>query len=72
MALSKTEIYSSSTYDRICKFAEGVRIQLVQARNMKLVKLLSRYATVDEGIAWGKGYQMARQRTPVEPAEIGP
>jgi hypothetical protein len=44
-----------STYDRICMLAEGVRLQLVQAQNMKLAKLLSRFVPVGEGITWGKG-----------------
>jgi hypothetical protein len=44
-----------STHEHICMLAEGVRLQLLQVRNMKLAKLLSRFVPVEEGITGGKG-----------------
>ena len=52
---SKPKYMHQSTYDRICMLVEEVRIQLVQARNMKLVKLLGRFVPAEEDITWGKG-----------------
>jgi hypothetical protein len=44
-----------STYERIGELAEEARMQLLQARNMKLAKLLSRYVPVGEAITWRRG-----------------
>jgi hypothetical protein len=51
----KPKYMHQSTYDHICRLAEGVRLQLLQARNMKLAKLLSRFVPVGEDITWGEG-----------------
>jgi hypothetical protein len=44
-----------STYERLGELAEEARMEWLEAWNEKLLRLVSRYASVGEHITWGKG-----------------
>jgi hypothetical protein len=44
-----------STYERLGELAEEARMEWLEAWNEKLLRLVSRYASVGEDISWGKG-----------------
>ena len=51
----KPKYMHQSTYERLGELAEEARMEWLEVRDEKLLRLVSRYALVREHITWGKG-----------------
>ena len=51
----KPKYMHQSTYERLGELAEEARMEWLEVRDEKLLRLVSRYASVGEHITWGKG-----------------
>jgi hypothetical protein len=51
----KPKYMHQSTYERLGELAEEARMEWLEVRDEKLLRLVSRYASVGEHTTWGKG-----------------